>query len=61
MKKLILFSILLWFGFIFVWCWSSQKEWELPEEELPQESSICPEWFYWFDSVKTCVRTENVE
>ncbi len=60
MKKLILFSLFLCFGFL-LWCWNSQKEWELPEEELPQESSICPEWFYWFDSVKSCVRTENAE
>lgn len=60
MKKL----LLLWIfsmSFLLIWCWDNKGNWWIPEEELPQESSICPEGFYWFDSVKRCMNIENVE
>jgi hypothetical protein len=60
MKKL----LLLWIfsmSFLLIWCWDNKEDWWIPEEELPQESSICPEGFYWFDSVKRCMNIENVE
>jgi len=60
MKKL----LLLWIfsmSFLLIWCWDNKENWWIPEEELPQESSICPEGFYWFDSVKRCMNIENVE
>jgi hypothetical protein len=60
MKKL----LLLWIfsmSFLLIWCWDNKDNWWIPEEELPQESSICPEGFYWFDSVKRCMNIENVE
>ena len=60
MKKL----LLLWIfsmSFLLIWCWDNKDDWWIPEEELPQESSICPEGFYWFDSVKRCMNIENVE
>lgn len=59
MKKL----LLLWIfsmSFLLIWCWDNKEDWWIPEEELPQESSICPEGFYWFDSVKRCMNIENV-
>ena len=60
MKRL----LLLWIfsmSFLLIWCWDNKEDWWIPEEELPQESSICPEGFYWFDSVKRCMNIENVE
>ena len=61
MKKLLLLWILSSFSLLLIWCWEKKDDSGIPEEELPQKSSICPEWFYWFDSVKSCVRTENAE
>ena len=61
MKKLLLLWILSSFSLLLIWCWEKKDDSGIPEEELPQEVSMCPEGFYWFDSVKTCVRTENVE
>jgi hypothetical protein len=60
MKKLLLLWIVS-MSFLLIWCWDNKDNWWIPEEELPQESSICPEGFYWFDSVKRCMNIENVE
>ena len=60
MKKLLLLWIVS-ISFLLIWCWDNKDNWWIPEEELPQESSICPEGFYWFDSVKRCMNIENVE
>ena len=60
MKKLLLLWIVS-MSFLLIWCWDNKDNWWIPEEELPQESSICPEGFYWFDSVKRCINIENVE
>ena len=60
MKKLLLLWIVS-MSFLLIWCWDNKEDWWIPEEELPQESSICPEGFYWFDSVKRCMNIENVE
>ena len=60
MKKLLLLWIVS-MSFLLIWCWDNKENWWIPEEELPQESSICPEGFYWFDSVKRCMNIENVE
>ena len=40
-------------------CWENEN-W-LPKEELPEESPVCPEGFYRFDSIKSCVMMENAE
>lgn len=60
MKRLS-FLLFISMSFFLVWCWSSDGENAIPKDEMPEESSICPEGFYWFESIKRCMMIDNVE
>ncbi len=30
-----------------------------PQEEQPEQASVCPEGYYWIDSVKSCIFIEK--
>ena len=59
MKKIFLMSGVLMLSLFLCGCWENEN-W-LPKEELPEESPVCPEGFYRFDSIKSCVMMENAE
>ena len=49
MKQLVLLSSILCLSFLFFGCWNNDNEIGIPEDELPEESPVCPEGFYWFE------------
>ena len=51
MKKILLGSFFL-FSFMFSGCGGTPQN-ELPREK-PEIAPICPEGFYWVDSIKSC-------
>jgi hypothetical protein len=61
MKKLVLLSSILCLSFLLFGCWNNDNEIGIPEDELPEESPVCPEGFYWFESVKSCIMMENAQ
>lgn len=56
MKKYV-FVLILFLLTLLVGC--SKKAEQTPQEEKPERASVCPEGYYWIDSVKSCVFIEN--
>ena len=54
MKKILLMSVILFGLFVLSGCWK-----KVSTADQPVESPVCPEWYYWFDSVKSCILTED--
>jgi len=60
MKKLVLLYITS-LCLLLIGCWKNNNETGIPKEEMPEMSPVCPEGFYWFESIKQCKKMENTE